>query len=86
MNLLITYCEISNLLINYKSDSSLYREWLNVAIHVYNNGSVMPEVRGKAEPHGETYPPPSPHPRTPSRHSSLPRYGSAGIDGRVNVD
>ena len=45
----------------------------------------MPEVRRTAEPYGEAYPPSSPPRRTPSRHSSLPRYGPAGRDGRVNV-
>ena len=37
-------------------------------------GSARPEVRGTAELHGGAYPPPSPPPCTPSRHSSLPRY------------
>ena len=41
----------------------------------------MVEVRGLAEPHGGAYPPSSPPRRTPSRHSSLPRYGPAGRDG-----
>ena len=48
---------------------------------------ARPEVRATAEPYDEAYPPPpSLPPRTPSRHSSLPRYGRrAETDGSLRT-
>ena len=50
------------------------------------SGSARPEVRATAEPYGGAYPPSYPPPRTPSRHSSLPRYGRrAETDGSLRT-